>query len=300
MASSASLHSTVLSGFKNVVREEQSLAPFTWLRIGGPTRYLIEPDDQQQLVELVRICQSNSIPMKLMGGGSNLLIRETGFGGATLVLSAPAFNQMSRDGNRVRCGGGAKLSHLIAFCVGQGLGGLEHLIGIPGSVGGALKGNSGTSEGDIGQAVESVQLLTAGGSVVEATGKQLAFSYRESSLDELAILEVVFRLEPGDVRALTKREQTFWILKRGRQPSFPERAAVAFINPTGYEASDLLLQAGFNGSSEGAIRLSSTYPNFLIASAGATSDQVLTLLDRVREGVHERTGVQLQSHLQIW
>jgi UDP-N-acetylmuramate dehydrogenase len=300
MASSAGLSPETLSGFGNIIRRDQSLAPFTWLQIGGTTKYLVEPNDLSQLIELVGLCYSQSVPMKILGGGSNLVVREQGFEGATILLNSPAFCQMTQDGQRVRCGGGAKLSHLIAFCVGLGLGGLEHLVGIPGTVGGALRGNAGTDDGDVGQAVESVKLLTSDGRVVEATGKQLAFSYRKSSLDELAILEVTFRLEPGDVRALTKREQTFWIVKRSKQPSFPERAAVAFINPDGFEASELVQQAGFHGAAEGAVRLSSTYANYLIASEGATSDQLLTLVERVREGVRERTGVQLQLHLQIW
>jgi len=300
MGSSDSSRSDVLGDFKAVVRENHALAPFTWLQIGGPTRYLVEPNDEQQLAEIVALCHANLIPMKMLGGGSNLLVRESGFDGATLVLSSPAFAQMSHCDNRIRCGGGAKLSHLIAYSVGLGLGGLEHLVGIPGTVGGALRGNSGTDDGDIGQVVESVKLLTKEGRVVEVTGKQLAFSYRLSSLDELVILEATFRLEPGDARFLTKREQTFWIVKRSRQPSFPERAAIAFVNPDGYKASELLQQAGFNGTSEGAIRLSSNYPNYLIAAAGATSHQVLTLLERAREGVKDRTGVQLQLHLQIW
>lgn len=289
-----------LGSFGAIVRENQSLAPFTWLQIGGPTRYLIEPNDQSELIEVVQACSKAGIPMRMLGGGSNLLIREAGFDGATICLTSPAFAAMSADSDRVVCSAGAKLSHLIAYSVGLGFGGLEHLVGIPGTVGGALRGNAGTDEGDIGQVVLSAKLLTKDGRVVEATGPQLAFSHRVSSLDELVILEATFRLEPGDVRRLTKREQTFWILKRSKQPSFPERAAVAFVDPDGYKASELLQQSGFNGASEGAVRLSSTYPNYLVAATGATSVQVLTLLDRVREGVADRTGVQLQSHLQIW
>jgi len=296
----ASSNSNALASFGAIARENQSLAPFTWLQIGGPTRYLVEPNDQQQLTEAVKACHAGSIPVRLLGGGSNLLIRESGFDGATFVLSAPAFARMSYLGDRVICGGGAKLSHLIAYAVGTGLSGLEHLVGIPGTVGGALRGNSGTDEGDIGQVVDSVILLTKEGNTVEATGRKLAFSHRVSSLDELAILEATFRLEPGNVRNITRREQTFWILKRIKQPSFPERAAVAFVDPDGNKAADLLQQSGFNGASEGAVRLSSTHPNYLIAAAGATSTQALTLLERVREGVKDRTGVQLQLHLQIW
>jgi UDP-N-acetylmuramate dehydrogenase len=289
-----------LSSFGSIVRENQSLAPFTWLQIGGPTRYLIEPNDPSQMIEAVQACHAASIPVRLIGGGTNLLIRESGFHGATFILSSPAFARMSFQGDRVICGGGAKLSHLIAYSVGLGLGGLEHLVGIPGTVGGALRGNAGTDEGDIGQVVESAQLLTRDGSIKEVAGKQLAFSHRTSSLDELVILDAKFRLEQGDVRHLTKREQTFWILKRSKQPSFPERAAIAFVDPDGHKATELLQQSGFNGASEGAVRLSSTYPNYLIAAAGSTSAHVLTLLERVREGVRDRTGVQLQSHLQIW
>jgi UDP-N-acetylmuramate dehydrogenase len=292
--------SNVLSSFATIVRENHSLAPFTWLQIGGPTRYLIEPNDQKQLIEVVQACHAEAIPMRILGGGSNLLIRESGFDGTTFCLSSPAFRQMSCLENRVTCGGAAKLSHLIAFCVGHGLGGLEHLVGIPGTVGGALCGNAGTDDGDIGQVVESAKLLTKDGRVVEATGSQLAFSHRVSSLDELVILEATFRLEFGEVEKLTKQEQTFWIVKRSRQPSFPERAAVVFVNPDGYKASELLQQSGFNGASEGAMRLSTTYPNYLIAASGATSGQALTLVEKVREGVKDRTGVQLQLHLQIW
>ena len=289
-----------LNSFGAIVRENQSLAPFTWLQIGGPTRYLVEPNDSTQLIEIVRQCDKSAIPMRVLGGGSNLLIRESGFDGATFCLTAPGFSQMKQVGDTIVCGAGAKLSHLIAFSVGAGLGGLEHLVGIPGTVGGALRGNSATDDGDIGHLVESARLMTKDGKAIEVKEKQLAFSHRVSSLDEMVILEATFRLEAGDIRSLTKREQTFWIVKRSKQPSFPERAAIAFVDPDGYKASELLHQSGFSGAIEGAVRLSSSYPNYLIASSGATSSQVLTLVDRVIEGVKDRTGVQLQLHLQIW
>ncbi len=289
-----------LGAFVGIVRENQSLAPFTWLQIGGPTRYLVEPNDEAQLQAVVASCAAASIPMRVLGGGSNLLIRESGFDGATFSLTSPAFGQMKRVGDTIVCGAGAKLSHLVAFSVGAGLAGLEHLVGIPGTVGGALRNNSGTEDGDIGLVVHAAKLLTKEGRVVEVQGSELAFSHRVSSLDELVILETTFRLESGDVRSLTKREQTFWIVKRSKQPNFPERAAIAFIDPDGYKASELLSQSGFNGAIEGAVRLSSSYPNYLIASNGATSVQVLALAERVIAGVQDRCGVQLQLHLQIW
>ncbi len=292
--------SNPLSPFHAIVRENQSLAPFTWLQIGGPTRYLIEPNDQEELAAVTAACFQNEIPVRVMGGGANLLIRESGVAGGTLLLTAPHFSAIRRDGNLIHCGAGAKLSHLITFAVGQGLGGLEHLVAIPGTVGGAIRGNAGTEDGAIGQVVRSAKILRNDGSIKEVKSEELALTHRASGMEGIALLEATFELTPGATLALTKREQTFWILKRRKQPSFPERAALAFIDPTGYQASELIQQAGLTGISEGAVRLSTTYPNFLLASQGATSSQVLTLLERIKTGVQDRSGVQLQYHLQIW
>jgi UDP-N-acetylmuramate dehydrogenase len=288
------------SDFQSVVRENQSLAPFTWLQIGGPTRYLVEPNEIDELAAITAICLQHGIPVRVLGGGSNLLVRESGVAGATLSLNSPVFTGIRREGDRVICGGGVKLSHLITYAVGQGLGGLEHLVAIPGTVGGAIRGNAGTEDGAIGQVVHSARILTKDGSITDARGEELALTHRASGMDGLALVEVTFALTPGDPAALTKREQTFWILKRRKQPSFPERTALAFIDPVGNQAADLVQQAGLSGVSEGAVRMSSTYPNFIIASTGATSSQVLALLERVRTGVQDRSGVQLQFHLQIW
>lgn len=296
----ATLMSHPLSKFSHVVRENQSLAPFTWLQIGGPTRFMVEPNDGQEAAEIVAICDENSIPVRVLGGGSNLLVRESGVAGATIAFTAPHFSSIRREGNLVHCGGGAKLSNLITFAVGQGLGGLEHLVAIPGTVGGAIRGNAGTEDGAIGQVVKSVKILTQKGEIKEIQGADLAFTHRASGVEGIAILEATFELTPGDTLALTKREQTFWILKRRKQPSFPERAALAFVDPVGYQAGELIQQAGLIGVSEGGVRLSSSYPNFLLASQGATSSQVLTLLERIKAGVQDRSGVQLQYHLQIW
>ncbi len=285
---------------RHMVRENESLAPFTWLQLGGPSAYLVEPADPTELVTAVRAFSEEKVPMRILGGGSNILVRESGFDGATLLLTAPAFSKIAQEGTTVTCGGGTKLSHLITHCVGAGLAGLEHLVGIPGTVGGALHGNAGTDDGDIGQVIRSATLLKADGSVVQYTADRLSFSHRVSSLDELIILDATFELEQRDVRGLTKREQTFWIVKRSKQPSFPTRAAIAFIDPDGYSAVELIQHAGMSGTIEGSVQLSTSFPNFVIASTGATSVQLLSLLERVRRVVQERSGVQLQLHLQIW
>jgi UDP-N-acetylmuramate dehydrogenase len=290
----------LLDKFSNVVRENVDLAPFTWLQLGGNARYFAEPVNVEQLQALVTAAATISLPVRVLGGGSNILVREAGFNGLVVQLTSPAFQSIRFDGSLVTSGGGVKLAHLITACVGHGLGGLEHLVGIPGSLGGALHGNSGTEEGDIGQFVRQAKLLRRSGEIVSVEAPGLAFSHRWSSLDELVILEATLELQPDDIRQLTKREQTFWILKRSRQPNHPLRSAVAFVDPDGASAGDLIHQAGLWGAVEGSVQMNSTYPNYITAGTGATSDQVLALLERVRNGVHQKTGVRLQTHLAVW
>ena len=289
-----------LSQFSSILRENESLAPFTWLQIGGPTRFLVEPNTAEEASTFLAACHEQSIPVRLLGGGSNVLVREAGFAGATMLLSGPGFSSISQAGSLLTCGAGAKLSHVVGPAVGLGLGGLEHLIAIPGTVGGAVRGNSGSDEGDISQSIHSAKILSKDGSIRIVSRDEMAFTHRASGLDGVALIEVTFALTESDPELLTKRQQTFWILKRRSQPSFPERAALAFVDPVGHKAAELIHQAGMLGTVEGSVRMSTTYPNFLVASAGATSGQVITLLERAKQGILDRSGVQLQQYLQIW
>jgi UDP-N-acetylmuramate dehydrogenase len=282
------------------VRENEPLGPLTWLKIGGPARYFFEPTDEEGLVAFVKVCHERSIPMRLLGGGSNLLVRESGFDGAVISIAAATFSSISVEGTRVRCGGGAKLSNLVTHSVAAGLSGLEHLIGIPGTVGGALHGNSSTHDGDIGQRVRSARLLHADGTIETCEGAKLHFSTGKSSLDELVILDCNFELEKVDRKALTGRMQTRWIVKRSEQPSSQYAAAMAFVDPLTTSAAELIEKVGMRGAVEGAVQLSSTFSNFLIAGPGATTEQVLALTSRVQNAVFRQTGVQLQLHLKIW
>jgi len=290
----------LLERFPNAVRENVSLAPYTWLQIGGNAKFIAEPVDVEQLQQMVSVAAKEAFPVRILGGGSNVLVRESGFEGLVIQLASPAFETVTIEGNTVRCGGGVRLAHLITACVGQGLGGLEHLVGIPGTVGGALHGNSGTEEGDIGQFVRSATLLRRSGEIVSVDSKALAFSHRRSSLDELVILDATLQLQKDDERRLTKRQQTFWIVKRSRQPNHPSRSAVAFVDPDGASAGELIHQSGLTGLMEGSVQMNAAFPNYITAGTGATSDQVLALLERVREGVHRKTGIRLQTHLVVW
>lgn len=289
-----------LDRFAHFVRENEPLAPYTWLGIGGPARYFAEPTRLDELQALLQAVHQVAMPVRVLGGGSNLLVREVGFDGLVLRLSAAAFSEIRIVDNRLVAGGGAQLSQVIATAVGAGLAGLEHLMGIPGSLGAALAGNASTPDGDIGQRVVEAQVLTEQGELQTLAADRLDVGHRRSSLEDRLIIEATLQLDPAEVVALTKRLQKLWIVKRSRQPSYGTAAAIPFVDPDANSAADLIELAGMHGASEGPVQLSHQFPGFLVAGPGSTSQQILQLIERTRRAVIDRTGVQLQLQLKIW
>lgn len=285
---------------RHLIREQEPLAPYTWLRIGGDAEYFAQPTSIEELQALVQQSHRAGMTVRVLGGGSNLLVNSAGISGLTLDLSAPAFSNISIQGPTLVCGAGAKLSHVITHSVGAGLGGLEHLVGIPGTLGGALHGNAATLDGDIGQRVTQARLMTRSGDIIHRNRQQLQFASHKSSLDELVTLDATLDLEPAEVRQLTQKLQTLWIVKRAHQPPLQTPAVIPFVEPDVGSMAELLDAAGMRGAIEGNVHLSSSHPSFLVSNAGATSQQVLALLSRVRDSVERVTGVQLQLHLSVW
>ncbi len=289
-----------LSGFEHILREREPLAAHTWFRLGGAAQYFAEPTSVEELAGLVKRCAEEGLPVRLLGGGSNLLVRDEGVTGVVVRLAAAAFCGIEfRDGTAV-VGGGAKLTHAISACVGQGLGGLEQLVGIPGTVGGALHGNAGTEAGDIGQSTESATVMLRSGEIVVRGRDELRFAYRSSSLDELVILSGKFQLERDDPEVLTKRMQKRWIIAKASQPTGEITAGCIFKDPLGATAASLIEQAGLKGMRVGQAEINGPHPNFIVAGTGATSRDVLKLIETVRAQVQSRMGVELESQIEVW
>lgn len=289
-----------ISGFEKIVRTDEPLAPHTWFKLGGPAQYFAEPNGSEELAALVRRAREEGLPVRLLGSGSNVLIREQTLPGVVVRLSSPAFSVISVQKNTVAAGSGARLGHVISTAVREGLGGLETLVGIPGTIGGALHGNAGSRGGDIGQWTCHATLMTATGEIVERRREELVFAYRESSLDELVILGAHFLLEPDNPEELTKRMQKQWIVKKAAQPLDHQSAGCIFKNPRGMSAGMLIDQAGLKGTRIGGAEVSDRHANFIVAHEGTTSDDVLKLIEQVRERVFERLGVELELEIQVW
>ena len=287
-------------GLEHILRQDEPLAPWNWLRLGGPAQYFAEPTTAEELQRLVQRCRAEDIPVRLLGGGSNVLIPDAGLPGVTLALTAAVFSEIRVDGTRLRVGGGAKLGQVISTAAREGLAGLEALVAIPGTVGGGLHGNAGTQNVDLGQWTAEATVMTRAGEILVRTREEMHFSYRKSTLDELVILEAVFALNEDNPREVTRRMQKEWIVRRARQPGGDVPCARLFKDRGGMEARELLEEAGLKGTRVGGAELSDLHPNFVIAHPGCTSDDVLRLMDLARTQVRERTGVELEPELEIW
>jgi UDP-N-acetylmuramate dehydrogenase len=291
---------TIPENLQHLIRSDVPLAPLVWLGIGGPAHFFAEPLDLDQFSQVFKWAQENDLPTRILGSGSNLLVRESGFDGLVISMAAAATSGLSIEDNRLTAGAGGKLSHAVVKAIGSGLGGLEHVVGIPGTVGAAVVGNVSSGGRDIGSVVERVRVIQADGTIKQFEQEEVGFTHRKTALGGMTIVEVDFKLEPGDPVALTKRLQKLWIARNSGLPREMNRIAMPFIDPDSLSARELIQNVGLSGIREGDVSLDSTQPHYLVAHQGATSDQCLKLIGRVREQVLLQTGIDLQLNLQIW
>jgi UDP-N-acetylmuramate dehydrogenase len=291
---------STFAGFEHIVREQEPLAPLTWLRLGGAAQFFAEPTSIEEFAGLVKRAGEKGVPVRVLGGGSNLLVRDEGVAGLVVSLAPAIFGRIVVAGRKITAGGGAKLGHVISAAVREGLAGLESLVGIPGTIGGALHTNAGTLGSDIGQWTTSATVLNRKGEILTRQRSELRFGYRDSSLDDLAILEATLELEAGDSQRLTKQMQQAWILKRASEPLSEQNNGMLFKSPGGVSAASLIEQAGVQAARSGEAEISPRNANFVVVGPRATSGDVLALIEQVRSAVVERTGAELEMALEVW
>jgi len=290
----------LLQGLEHVVRRDEPLARYSWFRLGGTAEYFAEPTNTDELSEMVQRFRAAELPVRILGAGSNVLISRPVVPGLVIHLATPEFCRLDVTDQSLTAGAGAKLGHAIATSVREGLGGLESLVGIPGTVGGALRRNAASHAGDIGQWTGQVTLMTRNGDIEQRGRDQLLFGYGRSNLDEMAILECRFDLEPGDPAELTRSMQKNWIVKRARQPVGDVGQGRIFGDPHGLTASELVEQAGMRNAEQGQTRVSELDANFIVTQPGAAADDILRLIERIRDQVATKLGVELELQLDVW
>ncbi|MEE8170076.1 MAG: UDP-N-acetylmuramate dehydrogenase [Phycisphaerae bacterium] len=287
------------AGFSEIVRENESLAPFTWFKLGGPARWLIEPRSEDEFATVLRRCGEEGIPLRLLGRGANLLVADEGVDGAVIRLAGPDFEWVLCERGRVTAGAGADLGKLVKATAKKGLSGLEVLAGIPATVGGAVRMNCGGKYGDIGDRVTEVVVISRLGVVRQR--KDVTFDYRSTDLGDDFVVRVTFELEESDVAASCDRYQTIWREKMKSQPALGDRTAgCIFRNPPGGKAGAIIEQAGLKGMRCGGACVSDAHANFIVATDDARAADVLSLIERIQTRVRKETGVRLTPEVEFW
>jgi len=289
-----------LTGFERFVRAGEPLAMHTWFQLGGPAEYFAEPTSQEELLAVIRRASEEGLPVRMLGRGSNLLVRDEGVPGVVIVLSAPAFRGVQVDRSTITAGAGARLGRIVTTAVHAGLAGLEELVAIPGTLGGALHGNAGVHGADVGQWTAQATVVTDNGQIVVRDREDLVFDYRASNLDEVVILGARLELEEDDPHELARRMQKQWIIRKARQPMGHQSAGCIFKNPPGANAGELIDSAGLKGTRIGGAVVDPLHANFIIAEANCTSNDVLRLIELVRDQIAQRFEIELEQEIEVW
>jgi UDP-N-acetylmuramate dehydrogenase len=278
------------------VRVDEPMAPKTSMRVGGRAAVYAEIRDPRYLVAALSICDAEQLAWTVVGLGSNLLVRDEGFDGIIIRLAGD-FTKVTVDGTRVRAGGAVPIVSLCREAAKHGLAGIEGLVGIPGTVGGAVRMNAGTDV-EIGDVVDRVEVVVAGEKLQTFTRPE--FAYRRSSLDRRAVVcaaEMV--LTPGDPREVQAELRKRIDRRNATQPLDVPNSGSIFRNPPGDHAARLIEAAGCKGWRVGAAEVSTKHANFIVNRGGATCADVLALIERVRDAVREKHGVELETEVHV-
>lgn len=279
------------------VRRRHPLAKHTSFNIGGPADYFLETESP---AELVAACHERSIPYRLLGAGTNLLISDGGLEGAVIRC---VNRRWTVQGSRVLAEAGLKMMRLARICAEHDLIGFEWAIGVPGTIGGAVYQNAGCWGGQLSDVLVATSGLVPGLGPTEWQPAELSLGYRSSAFRQgqwpgALVAEATIRLEAGDGTA-AKREMARLTAERNRaQPIKSKNCGSVFKNPPNDSAGRLVEAAGLRGEREGAAQISEQHANFIINHGGATSADVMALVRRARSRVREHFGVDLELEVE--
>jgi UDP-N-acetylenolpyruvoylglucosamine reductase len=278
---------------------DEPLAKHTTLRIGGPADVYVEPASEADLVAAVKFCHERSLPFFVIGRGSNLLVRDGGFRGVAICLAQPNFSRIEVAGERLHCGAGAKLKNIAIEAKRNGLGGVEFLEGIPGSVGGALRMNAGAMGGATFNVIESVRFMDHTGKIQELSRAGMPVEYRCCPLlkDHIA-LGAVFRCLPAPREEIEKRMKEFSERRWASQPAAPS-AGCTLKNPATISVGKLIDELGLKGTRVGGAVVSAEHGNFIVNDGNATARDVLELIAILQQRAKTERGIELQTEVEI-
>ncbi|WP_283124178.1 UDP-N-acetylmuramate dehydrogenase [Angelakisella massiliensis] len=281
--------------------EDEPMALHTTFRVGGEAPVFIEPRSEEEAVAAAKYCRQYEKPVFYLGRGSNLLVSDDPLPLAVLHLGK-SYNRLCLTApGEITAQSGALLTDLCRMARDEGLSGLEFAYGIPGSVGGGVYMNAGAYGGELKDIVTTVRYLDEEGNLRQASGEELAFSYRHSMFSgrQYLILSAVFRLHPGKKEEISARMEDYMERRRSKQPLEYGSAGSTFKRPEGAYASALIDQCGLKGYTVGCAQVSEKHAGFVINRGGATCAQIKAVMAHVTKTVKEQTGFQLEPEVRF-
>ena len=282
------------------LRTRFTLAPLTTFRIGGPAALFLEPESESDLVAVSEAVRESGISVAILGKGSNVLVADAGFDGLVVRLGR-GYRWSARDGDRLTAGGSMPLPALAGVALTHELMGLEFGVAIPASLGGAVTMNAGAHGGELSDVLESVDAFgLSEGATRRIPAAEAGFSYRRSSLPpDTVVVGATVGLSRGDPSEIRARMDEAREWRRRTQPLAEPNCGSVFTNPPGDHAARLIEEAGAKGRHIGNASVSTKHANFIVASDGATADDVVTLIREVQDLVLERSGIRLVPEVRI-
>jgi UDP-N-acetylmuramate dehydrogenase len=299
--------------FGEDIKYDEPMARHTSLGVGGPAEAYLVPETGEDLKDAVRFSQENGLPLKVIGSGTNLLVRDKGIDGLVVSLTGcPEDMALRKDADGalgLTVSAGTGMQTLCRYAIDQGLRGLNFALGIPGTVGGGIWMNAGTDRGKIESVLEKVSILFPTGEIEEIEKENLGFGYRSFSLGDRGreiggidpvILSGTFILYPDDPKELGAKAKTILQSRREKQPLDRPSAGCFFKNPvSGKSAGELIELAGLKGERIGGAAVSVKHANFFINAGGASSADFLDLMKRAQDRVWDKFGIHLEAEVTI-
>jgi UDP-N-acetylmuramate dehydrogenase len=288
----------MLGEIRGEVRFKEPLGFHTSLRIGGAADIFVIPQDVDDIRHALKFAEREQLPVAVIGGGNNLLVRDRGVRGVVLKLEG-CLGRAEFHGEEALAGAGVSLSALIREAAALNLGGIESLVGIPATIGGALAMNAGTADGGIGDFVSAVYYVNPDGSIGEFKPSG-AFGYRAFHPPDGAVLVGCrLQLHRRPLAEIQKEIKARLKQKKSTQPLALASAGFVWKNPAGDLAARVIEKAGLRGKRVNGAEISSKHPNFIVNRGGAAAADILSLMELTRERVHGHFGITLEPEIRI-
>ena len=283
-----------------VYHTQEPMSRHTTFHIGGPADFLIEPESEKQITQILRICRELEIGVHVIGNGSNLLVRDEGIKGAVILLG-DRFSACRREGEYLFAQAGVQLMKLCRLAQKEGMSGLEFAYGIPGSVGGGVYMNAGAYGGELKDVVERVRYLDDDLQLQERVIQPEDFSYRDSLFQKNGYLVTGawFRLSQREPEAIDQEMKEIYARRVEKQPLHQPSAGSTFKRPAGAYAAALIDECGLKGMHVGDALVSEKHAGFVVNAGQATCADVLRLTEQIRQIVYERTGYDLELEIRV-